>query len=154
MKGPGGAGGPRLVLGASFGILAGAGAVTFAAGEGLSYFSDDPKACANCHVMGEAWDGWQKSAHHGRATCNDCHLPRAWLPRIAAKAENGYRHSRAFTFQDYLEPLRIRPRNREILNANCRECHRDLVEGIPSGGEEEPLDCARCHRDAGHGARR
>ena len=31
--------------------LIGVGAFTFQYGEGLSYFSTDPDACANCHIM-------------------------------------------------------------------------------------------------------
>ena len=40
---------------------------TFA--EGLSYFSTNPAACANCHIMQSQYDSWQKSSHHGAASC-------------------------------------------------------------------------------------
>ena len=58
------------------GILAGVGAYTFAYAKGGSYLLDDPQACVNCHVMREHLDGWQQSAHHAHAVCNDCHLPQ------------------------------------------------------------------------------
>ena len=29
--------------------------------QGFSYLSDDPAACANCHIMREHYDGWQKA---------------------------------------------------------------------------------------------
>ena len=50
------------------GMAAGLGFYAFDYGEGLSYFSKDPRACANCHVMDEQYDSWQKSGHHQAAT--------------------------------------------------------------------------------------
>src|SRR5262245_25993141 len=35
------------------GVALGLGGYTFWYGEGLSYFSNDPKGCANCHVMND-----------------------------------------------------------------------------------------------------
>lgn len=39
------------VLAILLGILIGIGSFTFGYGEGASYLSNDPNACANCHVM-------------------------------------------------------------------------------------------------------
>src|SRR5262249_39642603 len=64
-----------LVLAIALGVVLGLGGFTFRYAEGLSYFSTDPKACANCHIMRRQYDGWQKASHHGAATCADCHLP-------------------------------------------------------------------------------
>ena len=60
-----------VVLGAALGL----GAYTFAYARGWSYMTDDPRACANCHVMNEQYDGWTKSSHRSVAVCNDCHVP-------------------------------------------------------------------------------
>ena len=80
--------------------------------EGFSYLSNDPKACVNCHIMRDHYDGWQKASHHAVATCNDCHTPHDSLsPSTSSKAENGFWHSKGFTLQDFHEPIRIRPRN-------------------------------------------
>jgi cytochrome c nitrite reductase small subunit len=57
------------------GVLLGLGAYTFRYAEGLSYFSTDPRACVNCHIMRDAYDSWQKASHHAAATCVECHLP-------------------------------------------------------------------------------
>ena len=48
---------------------------TFAYARGWAYMTDDPRACANCHVMNEQYDGWIKSSHRSVAVCNDCHVP-------------------------------------------------------------------------------
>src|SRR4051812_13243221 len=100
-----------LLFAIAAGILLGLGAFTFRYAEGLSYFSADPKACANCHIMRRQYDGWQKASHHGVAVCVDCHLPRSFIAKLLAKASNGYHHSKGFTLQDFDEPIRIKPKN-------------------------------------------
>ena len=60
-----------IVLAVLVGLLLGTGAFTFKYAEGLSYFSTDPKACVNCHIMTPQYDSWQKSSHHAVATCVD-----------------------------------------------------------------------------------
>src|SRR5215510_3916814 len=97
-----------IVLAVALGILVGLGSFTFHYAEGLSYFSSDPKACANCHIMRQQYDGWQKASHHGVATCVDCHLPRSFFAKYLAKASNGWHHSKGFTLQDFEEPIRIK----------------------------------------------
>src|SRR5262245_34154410 len=90
-----------LVVCALVGVVIGLGGYTFHYAEGSSYFSTDPTACVNCHVMREQYDGWRKSSHHAFATCNDCHTPHALVPKYMVKAENGFWHSTAFTLQNY-----------------------------------------------------
>lgn len=89
-----------LLLSASIGVLAGLGGFTFFYAEGASYLSNDPKACVNCHIMREEYDGWQKGSHKAVATCNDCHVPHEFIPKYLAKMENGFWHSKGFTLQD------------------------------------------------------
>lgn len=98
-----------LIMAAAIGIVFGLGAYTFDYAEGTSYFSTDPKACANCHIMQEQYDSWSKSSHHATAGCVDCHLPTTFVAKYIAKAENGYWHSKGFTFQDFHEPIMIKP---------------------------------------------
>ena len=40
-----------ILLGVVIGIAVGIGAYTFAYAKGWSYLTDNPAACANCHVM-------------------------------------------------------------------------------------------------------
>jgi cytochrome c nitrite reductase small subunit len=135
------------------GGLLGLGGYTFHYAEGDSYFSDDPKACVNCHVMRDPYDGWQKAGHHAVAVCIDCHLPHNLAGKYLAKAENGFWHSKGFTLQDFHEPIRIKPRNARILQQNCLECHADLVHDIVALGSagDESNNCLRCHAAVGHG---
>lgn len=147
------------------GCLVGAGGFTFVTAAGTAYLSDDPKACINCHIMREQFDGWTHASHHAVATCNDCHLPQENLFRkFMVKASNGYHHSQAFTFSNFAEPIRIRPGNAVVLESNCLRCHREITAEITAHGKlgliserTQGVDlygCARCHADVGHGPRR
>lgn len=135
------------------GLLIGLGLFTFDYAEGLSYFSTDPKACANCHIMNDEYDSWQKASHHTAAKCVDCHLPHRFLPKYLAKAENGYFHSKGFTFLDFHEPIMIKPKNARILQENCLACHGDMVHELVAGAttQKDAVTCVHCHASVGHG---
>lgn len=149
-KGLGGA-----IAGIFAGTFVGVGVYTFDFAEGTSYLSDDPKACANCHVMREQYNGWQSASHHAVATCNDCHVPHDFLGKYLAKMDHGYRHSKAFTLQNFHEPIRITPADLEIVEANCRRCHENLVEQIDNVGHAPgSTNCVHCHDAGGHGPRK
>lgn len=134
-------------------IFSGIALYTFRYAEGLSYFSSDPKACVNCHIMKPQYDSWQKASHHGVASCVDCHLPHDFFPKYLAKADNGYHHSKGFTLQDFPEPIRITPRNSKILQENCLRCHDSMVHGLSLVTRDDPqaVQCVHCHRSVGHG---
>ncbi len=133
------------------GILAGVGAFTFGYANGLSYLRRDPEGCANCHIMQDYYDTWLKSSHHSVAVCVDCHLPHDFAGKYVAKADNGFFHSKAFTFNDFHEPIQIKPRNRRIAQKNCLVCHKDIVqEMLPESPQGETPNCVQCHADVGH----
>jgi len=142
-----------VVIGVMLGVLAGIGGFTFKYAEGLSYLSTDPKACVNCHIMQPQYDSWQKASHHGVAVCVDCHLPQDFIGKYIAKTENGYHHSKGFTFQDFHEPIMIGPKNSRILQDNCLRCHEDMVGDLVSGVNTDPdaVRCVHCHQSVGHG---
>lgn len=152
----------RTAIVALSGICLGLGLVTLNYAEGLSYFSTEPRACANCHIMNTAFDSWQKASHHGVAVCVDCHLPHDFLGKYIAKAENGWNHSAAFTLQNFPEPIRITAKNSRILQDNCVNCHSQLIDDVlhsgahgDRGGDspDSELRCVHCHRTVGHGER-
>jgi cytochrome c nitrite reductase small subunit len=147
---------PVLVLCALVGVAVGAGAFTVRYAEGLSYLSTNPTACVNCHIMREQYDGWQHASHHAMATCNDCHVPHALVPKYLVKAENGFWHSKGFTLQDFPEPIRLRPVSLRILEKNCVECHRGLVGDLLGHDQTGGLtpSCVHCHASVGHGPER
>lgn len=139
-----------LALAAIGGGLLGFGGFTFFYAKGYSYLSDDPAACANCHVMREVYDGWNHGSHKGIATCNDCHTPHDLIPHYAIKAFDGFKHSQAFTLGNIPEPIRIEPLDRSIALQNCLRCHGELTSSMNHQSTSEPTDCLRCHVGEGH----
>ena len=113
-----------ILLGVIIGIAVGIGVYTFAYARGWSYLTDDPAACANCHVMREQFDGWLKSSHRAVATCNHCHTPANFIGKYATKASNGFWHSFFFTTGGYQDNIQIKPHSREITEQACRNCSR------------------------------
>lgn len=144
----------HLVLATLLGMLLGLGLFTFWYARGASYFSNDPTACVNCHIMREQYDSWQHSSHHAVASCVDCHLPHEFPDKYLAKAENGFFHSAAFTLQNYPEPIHVSPKNARVLNHSCLHCHKELVHDLLHLGSlrDEAGSCVRCHPSVGHGS--
>ena len=141
----------RILLGVSLGLATGVGAYTFVYAKGASYLTNDPAACANCHIMQEYYDGWLKSSHRSVAVCNDCHTPAGLVPKYAVKASNGFWHSFAFTTGWHPDPLRIKPHNRKVTEQACRKCHLDIVQAIEAPHRENAeLSCIACHNSPGH----
>ena len=102
-----------ILLGVIIGVAVGVGVYTFAYAKGWSYLTDNPAACANCHVMSEQYDGWLKSSHRAVATCNSCHTPANFIGKYATKASNGFWHSFFFTTGSYQDNIQIKPHSRE-----------------------------------------
>jgi cytochrome c nitrite reductase small subunit len=153
-----GLGAAGVALSGLCGVFIGLSTYTFSYAEGASYLSDDPAACVNCHVMRDQYDGWQKSAHHANATCNDCHVPHDLVGKYTAKAVHGWRHSKAFTLGGFHEPIRITREDYTLVRDNCIRCHEAFVHHVAgvagSVGRDDPVDCIRCHSGVGHGPTR
>jgi cytochrome c nitrite reductase small subunit len=141
-----------VIAAAALGAALGLGTYTFTYAKGWSYLTDDPRACANCHVMNEQYDGWIKSSHRAVAVCNDCHVPSDVIGKYVTKAHNGFWHSYYFTTGTFPEPIRVRPPARRIAEANCRRCHGPVVQamGTPSHSGAPDVSCIRCHGSVGH----
>jgi len=89
-----------LALSIMLGVMFGAGGYTFYYAEGASYLSNNPASCANCGVMNDPYDSWQKASHHTVATCNDCYMPHDLVGKYPAKAENVVLHPKAIKPED------------------------------------------------------
>ena len=116
----------------------------------LGRLTNDPAACANCHVMSDQYAGWTKSSHRSVATCNDCHTPHSLVPKYVVKARNGFWHSFYFTSGRFPEPIQITPRNFKVTEQACRSCHEDIVLAIEGPHDENETACTQCHRNVGH----
>jgi cytochrome c nitrite reductase small subunit len=134
-------------------LATGLGIFTFGYARGASYMTNDPAACANCHVMREHYDDWRHSSHHAVAVCNDCHTPPGLVPKYVTKARNGFWHSFYFTTGRFHEPIQITSRNRIVTEKACRKCHSTIVAAIdpnPHVNESNATSCIRCHSSVGH----
>lgn len=141
----------EIAVGCLMGAAVGLGAYTFVYAKGGSYLSNDPKVCANCHIMQDHYSAWTKSSHRSVAVCNDCHTPPGVVGKYLTKANNGFWHSFGFTTGWFPDPLRITPRNRAITEAACRKCHAEIVQAIESPHTNlNKTECIRCHSDVGH----
>lgn len=130
----------------------------------LSYLSNEPEVCINCHTMQVHYDSWRHSSHREQATCVDCHLPQnGTLEKLAAKARDGFAHSTAMTFDTYGYNLRISDGAATRIQANCIRCHESEVSQMAENAA--PYDrtpshvpmgrmCWDCHRTVPHGTTR
>jgi|SRR5687768_409947 cytochrome c nitrite reductase small subunit len=141
-----------MLVAIAAGLAIGLGAFTFGYARGYSYLSNDASACANCHIMREHFDAWNKSTHRAIATCNDCHTPHDAVGKYTVKARNGFWHSFYFTTGRYPDPLRITHGNREVTANACRYCHDQITAAIdhPSASGTDRSNCVRCHQYVGH----
>jgi cytochrome c nitrite reductase small subunit len=148
----GSVGSALIVVALLVGIAGGLGLYTFAYAKGWSYMTNDPEACANCHVMNDQYSGWLKASHRSVAVCNDCHVPHSFVGKYWTKARNGFWHSYYFTTQTFEEPIRATPVSRAIAEQNCRRCHAPVVQamGTPSHAGQDAIGCVRCHGSVGH----
>jgi cytochrome c nitrite reductase small subunit len=141
-----------LVVGILAGIFIGLGLYTFVYARGYSYLTNNPKACANCHVMQDYYSGWINSSHHSVAMCNDCHTPHNIVGKYAIKATNGFFHSLAFTSGRYPDVIQIKGYNHRVTEGTCKTCHAELtysILGVHSGSD---ISCIQCHFNVGHSA--
>lgn len=140
-----------ILLGVTLGVMLGVGFYTFGYAKGASYLTNDPQACANCHVMNEQYEGWLKSSHRNVAVCNDCHTPPGLVPKYFTKALNGFNHSLAFTTGYFPDNIRITGRNHEVTESSCMKCHEDVTTGINGTRHANAkVSCIQCHLSVGH----
>jgi len=141
------------------GILAGIVIHLLNISNAVSYLSDDPKTCVNCHVMYPEYATWERGSHGRVTTCNDCHVPQDNVIRkLAFKASDGLRHATMFTFRMEPQVIRIKDAGRNVVQENCIRCHANYLHpialrsmGAKSIYEESERVCWDCHRETPHG---
>lgn len=140
------------IVGSLLGILLGLGLYTFLYARGYSYLTNNPAACANCHVMQDYYAAWMKSGHSAVARCNDCHTPHNLVGKYAIKATNGFFHSFAFTTGRYPDNIRIKGYNLWVTEGTCKTCHAELTYSILGVHGGKDISCIGCHFNVGHSA--
>ena len=125
----------------------------------VSYLSDDPKTCVNCHVMRSEFATWQHSSHREVATCNDCHVPHNnVLNKYYFKAKDGLRHATMFTLRMEPQVIKMHEAGKAVVQKNCQNCHQKINEevGLLNITLEDKHHgkgklCWDCHREVPHG---
>lgn len=148
---------PVIIL---LGAICGLGMYAMVESKAISYLSDDPKTCANCHVMTPQYTTWQNSSHREWASCNDCHVPHDNIfNTYYFKAKDGLYHASVFTTRREPEVIRIKEAGIEVVQNNCIRCHQDQVTDARTGSMvKDHLDnrttrkCWTCHQEVPHGS--
>ena len=126
----------------------------------VSYLSDNPETCANCHVMTPQYTTWRNSSHREVATCNDCHVPQDnALKKYAFKAKDGMYHASVFTTRSEPEVIRMKEAGVEVVQQNCVRCHQDQVTDAKLAARVDnhfnsrtERKCWECHKEVPHGS--
>lgn len=125
----------------------------------LSYLSDDPQACVNCHVMTPVYNSWMKSSHREWAKCNDCHVPHDNVfEKYYFKAKDGLYHASVFTARAEPDVIEMKEASQRVVQENCIRCHvQQVTQTKYSGFLEDHKDnrtkrkCWSCHQHVPHG---
>ena len=149
----------RLPVTMLLGVFVGLACLLFYISNAVSYMSDDPLTCVNCHVMIPQYATWQHGSHGRVTTCNDCHVPQDNVFRTYAfKASDGMRHATMFTLRLEPQVIQIKEAGVGVVQENCIRCHSDLVHKVSanevtgmSASAGEGLLCWDCHREVPHG---
>lgn len=143
-----------ILLGIFFGISG----YVFYASNAISYLSDDPKTCVNCHVMNPQYATWNHSSHREWTNCNDCHVPHEnAIKKYFFKAKDGSRHAYMFTMRLEPEVIKITKASAEVVQNNCIRCHEHVNENVQTRVSLESAEhgkgklCWECHREVPHG---
>ena len=140
----------RLPVFVALGVLAGLGVMVIQSSRAISYLSDEPEACINCHVMNQAYAAWQHGSHHLAAQCVDCHLPHQNpVAKLAFKARDGLRHSYVFTFRLEPQVMQLSEGAVPVVQENCLRCHASQFFMVRLAAAAERR-CWDCH-DGAHG---
>ncbi|MBT3173912.1 MAG: cytochrome c nitrite reductase small subunit [Lentimicrobiaceae bacterium] len=150
----------QFIVAIAAGIFFGLTAYILYVSNAVSYMSDDPKTCINCHVMNTEYVSWTKSSHRENATCNDCHVPQNnFINKYYFKAKDGLRHATMFTLRQEPQVIVIKEEGSKVVQKNCIRCHNDLITDNKIIAKTKKFDhfrtdgrkCWECHREVPHG---
>ena len=140
-------------------VITGLGLFMMKEGEVVSYMSDNPQACVNCHVMTPVYNSWMHSSHREWTNCNDCHVPQDnVISKYYFKAKDGLYHSYIFTTEQEPDVMFMREESQQVVQNNCIRCHvqqvtqtkyKDYIAAHEADRTER--QCWSCHREVPHG---
>lgn len=137
----------QIILCVSVGLAAGMCLFVARVSNAVSYLSDSPETCMNCHVMTDAYATWKRGSHARVAVCTDCHVPHNnVVAKYAFKGLDGLRHSYVFTTRQEPQVMELSQRARPVVQANCIRCHKDQIAMIKLATSLEQ-SCWRCHQN-------
>lgn len=143
----------QIILFIFLGIIGGLSVLLVRISNAVSYLSDAPETCMNCHVMTDAYASWQRGSHGRVSVCNDCHVPHDNIvAKTAFKGRDGMRHSAVFTLRTEPQVLRLSKGAVPVVQANCVRCHGKQLAMIRLAGVSE-RPCWDCHTNI-HGQAR
>jgi nitrate/TMAO reductase-like tetraheme cytochrome c subunit len=112
-----------------------------------------PSFCANCHVMQEPKDLWEKSTH-ANVNCIACHVEPGFLKQLEHKVLS-YKE----IYTQLFKGAEMAPDVKRPTNASCLQCH-NIDRVVSTGGdikiphrqhvEMQGLQCADCHFNVVH----
>ncbi|HZK08419.1 MAG TPA: cytochrome c nitrite reductase small subunit [Bacteroidales bacterium] len=149
----------RLPAAIVMGAFVGLGLYTLRISNAVSYLSDRPETCINCHVMNPQYASWFHSAHREYATCNDCHVPQTNpVASYTFKAMDGARHATIFTLRNEPQVIQIKDGGAAVVQENCKRCHLHMNEDVHTvkvslkmAQQDQGQLCWDCHREVPHG---
>jgi cytochrome c nitrite reductase small subunit len=147
---------PVIVL---LGVLTGLAFYILRISNAVSYLSDEPETCINCHVMNPQYATWNHSSHREVAHCNDCHVPHNnAINKYYFKAMDGLRHATIFTLRAEPQVIFIKEAGKAVVQDNCIRCHEKLVTDNAGIARFDSFRhfrtdraCVDCHRETPHG---
>ena len=147
---------PFVIL---LGAIVGLGLYVLRLSNAVSYLSDKPETCINCHVMIPEYITWANSSHAQVAHCNDCHVPHNNIAnKYFFKAKDGLYHAAVFSLRMEPQAIQMREASAEVVQANCIRCHSDQVTDAKLDGwldnhveDRTERTCWECHKNVPHG---
>ncbi len=137
--------------------------------------TNEMEFCTSCHSMQVNFEEYKESAHYlntsgVRATCSDCHVPKAFVPKMVAKivAVKDVYHEIVGTIdtREKFEAHRWDMANRVWAkmkatdSRECRSCHNfdqmdlstqsRIARKRHSKAVDEGLTCIDCHKGIAH----
>lgn len=140
-------------------IIAGIVVYLFYISNAVSYLSDKPETCVNCHLMAPQFATWNHSSHREVAHCNDCHVPHNnAVNKFYFKARDGMRHATIFTMRAEPQVIMILDAGQKVVKQNCIRCHEKIFTDnfMEAMNPEMAMmrkdrQCWDCHREVPHG---